>query len=102
MLSRKEVIAALEREMPRLRKKNGVKRIGLFGSVLRDEANDESDIDILIEFNNMDEDPLLRIIDVEDRLRNLIDEKISVDSPETISGAARDNILATVKWVDMD
>jgi uncharacterized protein len=29
----------------------GVKSLGLFGSVARNEANDESDVDILVEFS---------------------------------------------------
>ena len=36
---------------PVLEKKYKVKSIGLFGSFARDEANEDSDIDILVEFS---------------------------------------------------
>lgn len=48
-LSRQEAIqllSALETQLRGL----GVQRLALFGSVLRDEARDDSDVDLLIEF----------------------------------------------------
>ena len=41
-------------------KKFGVKRIGIFGSVVREEAGENSDIDILVEFE--DGKKLLKIL----------------------------------------
>jgi predicted nucleotidyltransferase len=37
--------------LPDIRKKYGVKRIGIFGSCARNEQTDKSDVDILVEFN---------------------------------------------------
>jgi len=50
MKTRDEVLKILREELPFLRKKYGVKRVGLFGSYSRDEATEESDIDILVDF----------------------------------------------------
>ncbi len=48
-LSKNEVIKLLRENMDEI-KKFGVKRIGIFGSVARDEANEKSDIDLVVEF----------------------------------------------------
>jgi len=50
MKTRDEVMKTLRGELLFLRKKYGVKRLGLFGSYSRDEATEESDIDILVAF----------------------------------------------------
>lgn len=46
---RDRVLATLREVAPALRRKYGVTRLGLFGSVARDEATAESDIDIVLE-----------------------------------------------------
>lgn len=45
-----ELFAQLRACQPRLREL-GVKRYGVFGSFVRDEANAESDVDLLVEFH---------------------------------------------------
>ncbi len=47
---RKEYVVRMLREHKDELEKFGVKRIGIFGSVARDEANEESDIDFVVEF----------------------------------------------------
>ncbi len=48
-MRKKEVIELLRKHRKDI-EKYGVKRIGLFGSVVRDEANEKSDIDFVVEF----------------------------------------------------
>jgi uncharacterized protein len=49
-LKRAEVLAILETHQGRL-KALGVKTLDLFGSVARDEARPDSDVDFLVEFS---------------------------------------------------
>ncbi len=51
MTDRDEVLSVLNREVIGLKDRFGIKRIGLFGSVVRNEATHTSDLDILIEFD---------------------------------------------------
>jgi len=51
IISKDEALDHLRRIMPALREKYGVTKIGLFGSVARNEAVPESDIDIVIEMS---------------------------------------------------
>jgi len=49
MLARKEILKNILAERERI-KKYGVKRIGLFGSFIRSEQKEISDVDILVKF----------------------------------------------------
>ncbi len=49
-MRREEAIAALRGYLPVLRRDFGVRRIALFGSTARDEARDDSDLDVLVDF----------------------------------------------------
>jgi predicted nucleotidyltransferase len=51
-MTRQETLEILERHKDRL-KEFQVKALSLFGSVARNEAGSESDIDILVEFDQM-------------------------------------------------
>jgi hypothetical protein len=54
MIQRAEILNKLKLSKSELNK-FGVVRIGLFGSVNRDESNKDSDVDILIDFNSESE-----------------------------------------------
>jgi predicted nucleotidyltransferase len=49
-MKRAEVLAILRGNQEQLRVKYGVKSLALFGSVARDEARADSDVDLLVEF----------------------------------------------------
>jgi predicted nucleotidyltransferase len=50
-MSRQDVLKILRRETAKLRTRFGVKRLALFGSVARDEARPDSDVDVLVDFD---------------------------------------------------
>jgi len=47
---RDEALSTLRSYLPDLRRDFGVRRIALFGSTARDEAGQESDLDLLVDF----------------------------------------------------
>ena len=49
-MRREEAISTLRSYLPALRRDFGVRRIALFGSTARDEARDDSDLDLLVDF----------------------------------------------------
>ncbi|MGQ9501538.1 MAG: nucleotidyltransferase family protein [Anaerolineae bacterium] len=67
---------ALAAQMPELRRRYRVKALGLFGSVVRSEAGPESDLDVLVEF---DEPPtFFQFIELEDQLSEYLGMKVDL------------------------
>ncbi len=50
MFSRDEIVETLRRHKDQMRTRFSVRRIGLFGSYVRDSAKEGSDMDLLVEF----------------------------------------------------
>ncbi|ESS71262.1 DNA polymerase beta domain-containing protein [Methyloglobulus morosus KoM1] len=52
-MKRADAVVALNKLKPELIKRFGIKQLSLFGSTARDEANKDSDIDILVSFDGV-------------------------------------------------
>jgi predicted nucleotidyltransferase len=73
-----------------LKSKYKIKSLGIFGSYSRGEAKEESDIDILVEF----EEPIgLEFIDLADELEQILNHKVDLVSKSGI----RDKYLQYVQ-----
>jgi len=91
-LTREEAIRrlqAVEYEIPRL----GVRRLALFGSVLRNEARPDSDVDVLVEFT-----PIAKTFDrfmaLADLLEDTLEHRVEVVTTESLSPFIGPHILA--------
>ena len=92
-----EIFQKLQAHQKRL-ESYGVKRCGLFGSFRRDEATEESDVDLLIEF-----DPTLKtfmnFMGLCFFLEDLFGRKVDVLTPESLSPIFGHKILEEVEYV---
>ena len=68
-LSREETAAFCRR--------NGIKRLALFGSVLRDDFTPDSDVDVLVEFEP-GQTPGLEFIAMQDELSGIFGRKVGL------------------------
>ena len=76
-------------------KKNGIKRLALFGSVLKDNFGPESDIDMLVEFMPGEVVGFLRLSRTERALSNLFGgRKVDLRTPGELSRYFRDRVVA--------
>jgi hypothetical protein len=74
-------------------RKNHIRRLALFGSVLRDDFGPDSDVDVLVEFEPHTRVGL-RFFGVEIRLSELLGRKVDLNTPGFISPYFRDEVLA--------
>jgi uncharacterized protein len=51
-MGRDETITILKSHSAEIRERFGVKRLAVFGSIARNEASDDSDVDVLVEFRD--------------------------------------------------
>ena len=79
----------------------GVTEIGLFGSYVRDEQTDESDIDILVDYQK-EKKTLRNFLDFCDLMDKLFAElKIDVVSKKGLSEFIGPHILKEVEYVEI-
>ncbi len=73
---------------------NQVRRLSLFGSVLREDFGPDSDVDILVEFEPGTRVGLIRLSSLEIELGTIIGRKVDLNTPGFLSKYYRDQILA--------
>lgn len=84
-----------EEELARWCKAHHIRRLALFGSVLRDDFGPESDVDVLVEFEPGQTPGLMGMIDLEDSLSPLVGgRKVDLRTVREISRAFRDEVVA--------
>lgn len=89
-----DVLRSRERE---IKERFAVRRIGLFGSFVRGEEQETSDVDILVEF----EDPTFRnFLNLAFFLEDLFGRRVDLLTPEGISHRIRPYVEREVVWAD--
>jgi predicted nucleotidyltransferase len=79
--SRASVLRIIKKETPYLKSHFGVERIALFGSFAREEASEESDIDIVVSLSN----PLgFEFIRLGDYLEEKLGRKVDLVTEKTL------------------
>jgi len=94
MKSLEEIKTILQQHKEELRAKYKVKEIGVFGSYVRGQQKKQSDIDILVEFEVVP--GLLKFIELEDYLSELLGIKVDLVRKSSIREELRDTILQEV------
>jgi predicted nucleotidyltransferase len=92
-----DIRTLLLQHLPLLQKKYPIAKMGIFGSVVRDDYNPEkSDIDLLVEFNG---DIGWEFIDLSDELEKLIGKKVDLVSRGGIKPRYWEQIKTDIVYV---
>lgn len=94
MKTLKEIKEILENQKPFLTEKYGVKKIGIFGSYVKEEQKDESDLDILVEFGRSV--GFFEFLDLEEYLGNITGVKVEIVTPKALKPKIGERILREV------
>ncbi|MFH1087533.1 MAG: nucleotidyltransferase family protein [Chloroflexota bacterium] len=73
-------------------RKHHVRKLSLFGSVLREDFRPESDIDVLVEFEP-GHVPGFGIVDMEDELSQLVGRKVDLRTANDLSKYFREQVV---------
>ncbi|HEX5165650.1 MAG TPA: nucleotidyltransferase family protein [Thermomicrobiales bacterium] len=73
-------------------RKHHIKQLALFGSVLRDDFTDESDVDVLVEFKP-GHTPGWEFFDMERELSAIIGRKVDLNTAGFLSPYFRDDVI---------
>ena len=74
-------------------RRNHIRRLALFGSVLRDDFGPNSDVDVLVEFEPGARVGL-RFFGMEIELSEILGRKVDLNTPGFLSDYFRDEVLA--------
>lgn len=78
-------------------KRSGIKRLALFGSVLSDHFNRDSDIDVLVEFEQGTVVGLLRMAAMERELSEIVGRPVDLRTPGDLSHYFRDEVVSSAE-----
>jgi len=74
--------------------KNNIKKISLFGSALREDFDDESDIDILVWFEPQHKPGFFELVRMEEDLSSILEgREVDLRTPKDLSRYFRDEVL---------
>jgi predicted nucleotidyltransferase len=82
-------------------RKHHINKLSLFGSVLRTDFTEESDIDVLVEFDPNHIPGLITLAKMELELSSLFQRQVDLRTPEDLSRYFRQQVLdsAVVQYV---
>jgi hypothetical protein len=88
----KEIIEAIKKRKKVLQEKYKVKEIGIFGSYVRGEQTEKSDVDILVDFYELPD--VFNLLKLERSLRGTLKCRVDVVRKQAIRKELRDQILS--------
>ena len=74
-------------------RRHHIRKLALFGSVLREDFRPESDVDVLVEFED-GHIPGLAFFSMERELSEILNHKVDLNTPQFLSPYFRDQVLA--------
>ncbi|WP_456469325.1 nucleotidyltransferase family protein [Archaeoglobus sp.] len=94
-----EIKRLLKKHESELKEKYGVKKIGVFGSYVRGEQKKDSDIDILVEFYPNAEMDLIKFVELEEYLSDLLGVKVDLVMKSALKPRIGKRILKEVVYI---
>jgi predicted nucleotidyltransferase len=90
-MKKRDVMRILKKHSKELEEEFDVASISLFGSVARDEASSDSDVDLLVEFSK----PvgLFQFIGLKQRLEELLGCKVDLGTNRSLKTRIKDHVL---------
>ena len=90
----KERIQIDKRKIADFCRKNHIKKLALFGSVLRDDFRPESDVDILVELEPGHKIGFMGMAGMEIELSKMVGRKVDLRTPSELSDYFRNEVLS--------
>lgn len=96
-------ITVPEAEIAQICRRNQIRKLALFGSVLRPDFKPDSDVDVLVEFRPGKSVGFFELYDLEVELSRALDSrKVDLNTPRSLSKYFRDQVReeAEVEYVE--
>ena len=90
-MKRNDVILILQKERQELVDRYNISALSVFGSVARDDARQDSDVDILVEFSQ----PvgLFQFIELQQKLEALLGSNVDLGTPRSLKPRIKERVM---------
>ena len=95
----KEIKQTLTQNIDQIKQQYQIKQLGIFGSYIRGEATENSDLDILVEFEPQARFGLLTFCELENYLSELLTIKVDLVMKDGLKPQIGKNILQEVVYL---
>ncbi len=99
MISLNEIEKKLRQHEKELREKYGIEEIGIFGSYVRGEQKEGSDLDILVSFKEKFKTDLIAFVELEEYLSELLGVKVDLVMKSALKPRIGKQILKEVVYL---
>ena len=99
MINKNKFIEKIENHPAEIRR-FGVRRLGIFGSCIRNEERPESDVDLIVEFEPQSK-RLANLVELGDFLEELFGRRVELVTPESLSPYLGPGILEEVQYAKL-
>ena len=96
-MGKKEIIDIIRSSKPEIESRYGVRRLGLFGSYLKERQRKKSDVDILVAFNR--DIDLFEFLDLREYLEGRLNVRVDLVMESALKPTIGKRILAEVEYV---
>lgn len=91
-------IAMDRREIEEFCERHHILRLAFFGSILRDDFAEDSDVDVLVEFEP-DHVPGLAFFSMEEELSRTLGRKVDLNTPGFLNARFRDEVASEAEEI---
>ena len=96
-MSKKDIEKIL-RQNKAILKKYKVNKVGIFGSFATGKAKKKSDVDLLVEFEDVID--LFDFVHLADEIQKVLKVKVDLSTPDAIKPYIKPMILREVEWIE--
>jgi len=86
-----------EEQLANFSKQHHIRKLALFGSILRDDFHPDSDIDILVEFEPEHVPGFFDLMQMEEELTSLFGRTVDLRTPQDLSRYFREEVIETAE-----
>lgn len=76
-------------------RRNHIRRLALFGSVLREDFRPDSDVDVLVDFEPGAQIGMFALVDLQDELSSVLHRPVNLVLRDGLKKVIRDSVLAS-------
>ena len=92
-----DAVEIIREHLAEVRKRFGVKKIGVFGSYSRAEETDASDVDVLVAFERPVD--IFTFLELKEYLETILKRKVDLVTEKALKPMIKDRVLREVSYV---